>query len=115
MKISNYKYLLLRRIVQFAILFFYFAGNAYGWKVLQGTLSSSSLFDTIPLSDPFAILQMLVAGASVATTALVGALIIVLFYGVIGGRAFCSWVCPINLVTDLANWLRRKLYLHFYH
>ena len=22
---------------------------------------------------------------------------------------FCSWVCPINIVTDAANWLRRKL------
>jgi len=43
--------------------------------------------------------------------ALVGAVIIVLFYGIIGGRAFCSWVCPVNMITDLANWLRRALYL----
>ena len=27
----------------------------------------------------------------------------------VGGRVFCSWVCPVNLVTDLAFWLRRKL------
>ena len=43
--------------------------------------------------------------------ALVGAVIIALFYGIVGGRAFCSWVCPVNMVTDLANWLRRRLYL----
>ena len=30
-----------------------------------------------------------------------------LFYFLIGGRAFCSWVCPINIVTDGANYLRR--------
>jgi ferredoxin-type protein NapH len=31
------------------------------------------------------------------------------FYLLIGGRAFCSWVCPINMITDAANFLRRKL------
>ncbi len=111
MKWSNYKYLILRRITQIVILVLYFGGNAYGWKMLQGTLSSSSILGTIPLSDPFAILQMLAAGAVIGTNALVGALIIVFFYGIIGGRAFCSWVCPVNMVTDLANWLRRVLYL----
>ncbi len=111
MKWNNYKYLILRRIVQLSLLFLYFAGNAWGWKILTGDLSSSSIFQTIPLSDPFALLQMVVAGASVGATAVVGGLIIVLFYGLIGGRAFCSWVCPVNLITDLANWLRRVLYL----
>ncbi len=111
MKFSNIKYLLLRRVVQLTLLFLYFAGNYWGWSILQGDLSSSSLFKTIPLSDPFAILQMLAAGAIVGTNALLGALIITLFYGIIGGRGFCSWVCPVNLVTDAAAWLRRKLYI----
>ncbi|KAG1658128.1 Periplasmic nitrate reductase [Nymphon striatum] len=26
-----------------------------------------------------------------------------------GGRVYCSWVCPINIVTDVAAWLRNKL------
>ena len=26
----------------------------------------------------------------------------------IGGRIFCSYVCPVNMITDLANYLRRK-------
>jgi len=109
MKLSNYKYLILRRVVQLGLLFLYFAGNYWGWTILQGDLSSSVLFKTVPLSDPFAILQMFAAGAIVGVNALIGALIIVLFYGIIGGRAFCSWVCPVNLVTDAAAWLRRKL------
>ncbi len=111
MKISNYKYLFLRRFTQISLLILYFGGNILGWKVLTGDLSSSSLFGVVPLSDPFAILQMLAAGASIGATALIGALIIALFYGVIGGRAFCSWVCPVNLVTDLAAWLRRIFYI----
>ncbi|KAG1658130.1 Periplasmic nitrate reductase, electron transfer subunit [Nymphon striatum] len=27
----------------------------------------------------------------------------------VGGRVYCSWVCPINIVTDVAAWLRNKL------
>lgn len=32
-----------------------------------------------------------------------------LCYLLVGGRADCSWVCPINPVTDLAVWLRQRL------
>ena len=105
------KYLILRRITQVTLLVLYFGANAYGWKILQGTISSSVAFEKIPLSDPFAVLQMLSAGAVLSFDVILGAIIIALFYGIIGGRAFCSWVCPVNMVTDTANWLRRKLYM----
>ncbi len=111
MKWSNIKYLILRRVVQFGLLFLYFAGNYWGWNILRGNLSSSQLFGVIPLSDPFAILQMFAAGASIGATALIGAGLVILIYGVIGGRAFCSWVCPVNIITDAAAWIRRKLYI----
>jgi ferredoxin-type protein NapH len=109
--IKHYRFLVLRRVSQLSLLFLYFSANAYGFKILTGTLSSSNLFQTIPLSDPFAVLQMFSAGAILAMDVLIGALIILLFYMSIGGRAFCSWVCPINMITDTANWLRRVLYL----
>jgi len=111
MKLSNIKYLILRRVTQIGLLFLYFAGNVWGWKILLGDLSTSKLFEKVPLSDPFALLQILATGATVGVDILIGALIIVLFYAIIGGRAFCSWVCPVNMVTDLAAWLRRKLYI----
>jgi ferredoxin-type protein NapH len=95
--------------VQISLLVLYFGANAWGWKFLQGNLSSSLIFETIPLSDPYAALQMLAAGALMATNLVVGVLIISLFYAIIGGRAFCSWVCPVNMITDAANALRRVL------
>lgn len=106
---AKYRYLFFRRTTQIGILFLYFAANAWGFTVLMGNLSSSVLFGIIPLSDPYAMLQMLAAGAVIATDIIVGALIITIFYMLIGGRAFCSWVCPVNLVTDAAALLRRKL------
>ena len=103
MDMRKYKYLTLRRITQLSVLFLFFAGNAYGWNILRGNLSSAKILDTIPLSDPFAVLQSFSAGALVASDALIGALIILLIYAVLGGRVFCGWVCPVNMVRDLAN------------
>lgn len=108
---NNIKYLLLRRTTQIGILFLYFAANAYGWNILAGTFGTSYLFNTIPLADPYTTLQVLATGFVLGTDVLLGAAIITTFYFVVGGRAFCAWVCPINMVTDLANWMRRKLNL----
>ncbi|WP_457562107.1 quinol dehydrogenase ferredoxin subunit NapH [Caminibacter pacificus] len=102
------KYLILRRISQLTILFLYFAANYWGLKILMGNLSFSKLFNTIPLTDPYAFLQMLFAGAIISSDLIIGVVIILLFYGLIGGRAYCSWVCPVNMITDLAAWVRRK-------
>ena len=104
---NNYRYLILRRFVQIGILVLFFGANAWGWKILEGNLSSSLLLGTVPMSDPYAVLQMVIAGAVVASDLLIGVAVVTLFYFLIGGRAFCSWVCPINMVTDSANYLRR--------
>ncbi len=106
---NNYRYLILRRVTQIGILVLFFGANAWGWKILEGNLSSSILFGVIPMSDPYAVLQMVVAGAVIASDLLIGVGVVALFYFLIGGRAFCSWVCPINMVTDSANYLRRVL------
>lgn len=108
---KSHRFLILRRISQLTLMVLYFSANAYGINMLRGTLSSSLLFNTIPLADPYAVLQMLATGAILGTDVLIGALIILLFYMVVAGRSFCSWVCPINMITDIANWLRRVLYL----
>ena len=107
----KHRLLMMRRSVQLTVLALYVLANGYGLKVLSGNLSSSLLFNTIPLADPFALLQMVAAGAVLGLDVIIGGLIIVLFYMIVGGRAFCSWVCPDNMVTDSANWLRRVLYL----
>lgn len=64
---------------------------------------------SIPMTDPLLMLQTLSTGYWPEITALLGAVIVVLFYGILAGKLFCSWVCPFNLITDLAAWLRRKL------
>lgn len=100
------KYLLLRRFFQILILsLFTFSGANF---ILKGDLSSSKLFSTIPLSDPFAVLQIMLASLSIDTMALLGAFVILALYGLILGRSFCAWVCPVNLITDFAAFVRVK-------
>lgn len=109
--IFKHRFLIARRTVQLSMILLYGAANWWGIKILEGNLGSSKLLGTIPLSDPYAVLQMSAAGAIVGLNALIGAGIITLFYAVFGGRAFCSYVCPVNIVTDAANYLRRILRL----
>jgi len=107
--LSKYRFLISRRITQIAIMVLYVIANVYGINILMGNLSSSLLFGLVPLSDPYAVLQMFVAGAVISVDVLIGIFLIIAFYATIGGRAFCSWVCPVNIITDFANALRRKL------
>ncbi|KHA62253.1 quinol dehydrogenase [Vibrio variabilis] len=102
-----HRFLLLRRLCQLTIVALFMAGPTLG--VLKGNLSSSNLFDVIPMSDPLITLQTLSAGHLPEMTALMGVAIVVIFYALISPRAFCGWVCPMNMVTDLAAFLRRKL------
>jgi len=103
------RYLVLRRLVQVSILLFFIAGNALGWKVLRGNLSSSRLLDAVTLADPFALLQIFATGTMVSVEAMLGGGIVLVLFAVIGGRVFCGWVCPVNMVTDLAGSLRRAV------
>lgn len=102
------KFLILRRITQISILALFVIANFYGVKILSGDLSSSIVFGKVPLSDPFAVLQIFIAGLSVSVNAVIGALIVFAFYAVIAPRVFCSWVCPVNLLTDIAFKLKNK-------
>jgi len=106
---SRQRWLLLRRCCQVSILLLFLAGPWLGAWVLKGNLSASLILDTIPLTDPLLALQTMLAGRWPYVTALTGAAIILVFYLLIGGRMFCSWVCPVNMVTDAAAWSRRRL------
>lgn len=112
-KLWAWRYLILRRATQFSVLLLFFATAHWAWVVagqplISGNLSASSVLGVIPLADPFAVLQILFSRHLLATEVLIGAGIVLVIYALIGGRVFCSWVCPVNPVTDLAGWLRNR-------
>ena len=108
------RYTIARRFTQFAILVAFFGTAHWGWSVagrplLAGNLSAAKIAGAIPMADPFAVLQMLAARHWLASEVLVGAGVVLALYIPLGGRTFCSWVCPMNIVTDAAEWTRSKL------
>jgi ferredoxin-type protein NapH len=113
-KLGVWRHIILRRVTQVGILLLFFGSAHWGWEIagrslLMGNLSSSEVLEVVPLADPFAVLQILFTRHLVNTEVLLGAGIVLLFYTVLGGRVWCSWVCPINMVTDLSAWLRGRL------
>lgn len=112
-KVHAYRFLIARRLAQVAVMAAFFGTAHWGWKVLgqpllAGNLSAASLAGKIPLADPFAVVQVLATRHTLAAEVLVGAAIVFALYFVLGGRAFCSWVCPMNVVTDAARWVRMR-------
>jgi ferredoxin-type protein NapH len=104
-----HQWLLLRRLSQLMVLGLFLLGPLAGVWVIKGNLSSSLLLDTVPMTEPILMLQMLAAGFVPLSTAVIGFGVVLVFYWLVGGRLFCSWVCPVNLVTDAAYWLRERL------
>jgi ferredoxin-type protein NapH len=103
------RYLLLRRLTQISLLSLFLLGPLYGHWWLKGNLASSIFLDTIVFTDPYIYLQSIIVGHQMGTVATIGAATIFAFYLIVGGRAYCAWVCPINVVTDVAFYLRNKL------
>ncbi len=104
-----HKWLLMRRTSQLGILLAFLVGPWLDLWIVKGNLNYSYTLGVLPLSDPYLLLQALVAGQVPEKLALIGVAIVIGFYLIVGGRGYCSWVCPVNLVTDLANWLRAHL------
>jgi ferredoxin-type protein NapH len=105
----RHRWLLLRRFSQMGLLLLFLLGPLAGIWIIKGNLNSSMTLDILPLSDPFVLLQSWLAGRQFGSQAFLGALIVVAFYFLVGGRAYCAWVCPVNIVTDFAHWLRQRL------
>jgi ferredoxin-type protein NapH len=103
------RYLVLRRASQVFFLALFLTGPLFGFWIAKGTIAASLTFNVLPLTDPLVFVQSLLARHWPETTALIGAAIVLVAYLLFGGRTYCSWVCPINPVTDFASYLRRRL------
>ena len=105
----SHRFLVLRRLSQLTLLLLFLVGPWFGWWLIKGNLNYSLTLGVLPLADPLVLLQSLLTRHVPERNAILGALIITAFYLLVGGRAYCAWVCPVNMVTDAASALRRRL------
>ncbi|MGD9554886.1 MAG: NapH/MauN family ferredoxin-type protein [Arcobacteraceae bacterium] len=71
-------------------------------QVLEGTLSGSR-FLGFHLIDPFMTLQVFAAHHQIPINLAIGTITIVIVYLLIGGRAYCSWVCPYTILGEISE------------
>ena len=92
----RHRFTIARRITELLMLML-FAGSArWGWEIagkplLLGDLSQSKILGMIPLGDPLAFLERLLAGIIPTATTLIGTALITLFYSLLG-----SWLRRLN-------------------
>lgn len=109
--IKKYRFLILRRVTQISIMALFMLSNFYSINILSGNLSASKIFGIIPMSDPLSIMQLLISGGALGSMSLLGLLIVLLMYGLLFGHGYCAFVCPMNIITDSANFLRKYLHI----
>ena len=77
-------------------------------QILEGSLTASRLLG-FHLADPYSGLLVMLAQKHLPVNLAIGAFTVALFWGVVGGRAFCSWACPYHLVAEWAEMLHLRL------
>ncbi|MDH5444311.1 MAG: quinol dehydrogenase ferredoxin subunit NapH [Gammaproteobacteria bacterium] len=106
--LKAHQWLLLRRLTQVSVLALFLSGPLFGFWIIKGNIASSLTLEVLPLSDPYLLTQSLFAGHWPETSLVIGALIITAFYFLVGGRVYCGWICPVNMITDFSAWLRTR-------
>ncbi|MDM8547898.1 NapH/MauN family ferredoxin-type protein [Candidatus Venteria ishoeyi] len=77
-------------------------------QILEGALTASR-FIGFHMADLNSALQVMLAFKQVLINLLIGTVTVFLMWLLLGGRTFCSWVCPYHLVSEWAEKIHLKL------
>jgi ferredoxin-type protein NapH len=80
-------------------------------QLLEGALTASR-FVGFHLIDLNSALQVMLAHKHIITNLLIGTGTVLVLWILLGGRSFCSWICPYHLISEWAEnihlWLVKK-------
>lgn len=100
-----------RWAVLIAVNLFFVVSFALDIQILEGALTASR-FIGFHLIDLNAALQVMLAHKHIIANLLIGTLTVLMIWVLLGGRTFCSWVCPYHLIAEWAEklhlWLVSK-------
>jgi len=77
-------------------------------QILEGTLNGSR-FLGFHLIDVFSTMQIYLATYHLHINIIIGTITIIIVYLIIGGRTYCSWVCPYGLISEIGEKLHNIL------
>jgi len=100
-----------RWAVLIAVNLFFVLSFGLDIQILEGSLTASR-FIGFHLIDLNSALQVMLAHKHIIVNLLIGTTTILVIWMLLGGRTFCSWVCPYHLLAEWAEklhlWLARK-------
>ncbi len=101
----------IRWITIAAISATFYLSFKWGLDFLGGSLNGSRLASFF-LIDLYTGIEFVAAHKMITLNAIIGLATIFIFYVIVGGRTFCSWVCPYGLlgeITEIAHtYLEKK-------
>lgn len=77
-------------------------------QLIEGSLSASRVFG-FHFADLNAALQVTLAFKEIVINLVIGTVTVLLLWWILGGRTFCSWVCPYHLLSELAEKIHVRL------
>ncbi len=107
-KSKSQKWLRRRWAVLIAINLLFVVSYALDISVLEGALTASR-FVGFHMADLNSALQVMLAYKQIVLNLVIGTVTIFIMWWIIGGRTFCSWVCPYHLLAEWAEFLHLKL------
>jgi ferredoxin-type protein NapH len=105
---KRFSYRMKRWILVIAIHLFFFLSFFIDLQMLEGTLNGSR-FLGFHMIDPFATIEVWLATYHIPTNIIIGTVTIVLLYMLVGGRTYCSWVCPYGILSEYGEKLHNTL------
>jgi len=77
-------------------------------QLVEGSMTASR-FLGFHLADVYSSILVMVAQHHVAINLVIGMVTVAILWVLLGGRSFCSWVCPYHLVAEWAEMLHVHL------
>lgn len=77
-------------------------------QLIEGSLSASRVVG-FHFADLNASLQVMLAYKEILINLVIGTATVLLLWWILGGRTFCSWVCPYHLLSELAEKIHLRL------
>ena len=110
-KNASHKWRNRRWAVLIAVNLLFLVSFALDVQILEGALTASR-FVGFHLIDLNSALQVMLAHKHIIVNLLIGTLTVFFIWFLLGGRSFCSWVCPYHLLAEWAEkihlWLVEK-------
>lgn len=99
---TKFSYRMKRWILVISIHLLFFLSFAIDIQTLEGTLNGSR-FLGFHLIDVFTTMEVFLSTHELHVNMIIGTVTIIVFYMLVGGRSYCSWVCPYGLLSEIGE------------